>query len=534
MRRLLPTSLLGQVMLSVALALLVAQVVSAVLLYRAGEERREAAIMTAAAFQLVNGAEEAERRAELREARDARRTERGDQSRTERLGDRLGERRDQRREARREARRAERRGERSVQRQGQMQGQMQEQRITPQSGSQEPPTPAGLPRRLRYTVTPSSPISPSETTVGGPREERLRAILAADGITPYALAVTIRRTGDDPVLLDFAQDRPRFNQRSEWRERNLFVIAIQREADGPWETARILDPQRPRAALGVLFFQTLVTFAFLIVILFLVLRRITRPLAELTERVSDFSRQPDRAVLLEESGPSDTRRLIAAHNTMEARIAALLDEKNVMLGAIGHDLKSPLAALRVRIESVADDAQRQKMAASIEDITVTLDDILALARVGHVAAQEREPVDIGALASGVAEEFEDLGEPVTIADLPAGKRVVARVQETWAKRALRNLVSNAVRYGEAAEITVFEDGGQAVLRVDDVGPGIPAGNIAAMMEPFTRGEASRNRATGGAGLGLTLARAIAEQHDGELVLTNRNEKGLRAELRLPL
>ena len=498
MRRLLPSSLLGQVMLSVALALLVAQVVSVVLLYRAGEERREAAIMTAAAFQLVNGAELEERRAELQEARRARRIERRGERLNERRGPRRGPRFDQ------------------------------------QAGERQPAAPGGLPRRLRYTVTSAPPIAPSETIESDPREERLRAILAGDGITPHALAVTIRRAGDDPVLLDFAQSRPRFNQRSEWRERNLFVIAIQREAGGPWETARILDPQRPRAALGVLFFQTLVTFAFLIVILFLVLRRITRPLAELTERVSDFSRQPDRAVILEESGPSDTRRLIAAHNAMEARIAALLDEKNVMLGAIGHDLKTPLAALRVRIESVADDAQRQKMAASIEDITVTLDDILALARIGHVAAQEREPVDIGALANGVAEEFEDLGEPVTIADLRAGERVVARVQETWAKRALRNLVSNAVRYGEAAQITVFEEGGQAVLRVDDIGPGIPAENIAAMMEPFTRGEASRNRATGGAGLGLTLARAIAEQHDGELVLTNRNEKGLRAELRLPL
>ena len=116
----------------------------------------------------------------------------------------------------------------------------------------------------------------------------------------------------------------------------------------------------------------------------------------------------------------------------------------------------------------------------------------------------------------------------------SGKRVVARVQQSWAKRALRNLVSNAVRYGGAAEISVFEADGHAVLRIDDRGPGIPPENIAAMMEPFTRGEASRNRATGGAGLGLTLASAIAQQHGGELVLQNREETGLRAELRLPL
>ena len=219
---------------------------------------------------------------------------------------------------------------------------------------------------------------------------------------------------------------------------------------------------------------------------------------------------------------------------MEARIAALLDEKDVMLGAIGHDLKTPLAALRVRIESVPDDTQRDKMAASIEDITATLDDILTLSRVGRGSAAA-EAVDLGALALSVTDEFEDLGEPVTITD-PA--RVVAKVQVTWAKRALRNLISNAVRYGGSAQISVFEEDGNAIMRVEDNGPGIPPDRIADMLEPFTRGEASRNRATGGAGLGLTLARAIAEQHGGELVLTNRKQggqtAGLRAEIRLPI
>ena len=101
-------------------------------------------------------------------------------------------------------------------------------------------------------------------------------------------------------------------------------------------------------------------------------------------------------------------------------------------------------------------------------------------------------------------------------------------------RALRNLVSNAVRYGGSAEVSVEVEGNTAVLAVDDRGPGIPAERIADMLEPFTRGEASRNRATGGAGLGLTLARAIADHHGGELILVNRNSGGLRAELRLPL
>jgi signal transduction histidine kinase len=470
-RRLLPASLLGQVMLSVALALLVAQAVSVTLLFRAGEERRQTAAITTAAFRLVNGAERAERR---------------------------------------EGRRVEGRN----------------MRRSPEAGGARD----GLPRPLRYVVTDAPPVAPAGADLREDYAERLRAVLAVEGVEPHAALVAIRRAGDDALLQQFAARRPRLDRESDWRERRLLIAAIQREPGGAWETARMIEPPRPQGALGVLLFQTLVTFAFLIVALFLVLRRITRPLARLTERVSDFSREPGRVVLLEETGPADTRRLIAAHNRMEARIAALLDEKDVMLGAIGHDLKTPLAALRVRIESVPDERQREKMADSIEDIAATLDDILSLARVGRTGGLDMESVDLASLAMGVVEEFEDLGEPVTIADPP---RIVARVQVTWIKRALRNLVSNAVRYGGGAAIAVLREDGATILRVDDDGPGIPEGRIAEMMEPFTRGEASRNRATGGAGLGLTLARTIAEQHGGELVLGNRQTGGLRAEIRLP-
>ena len=475
MSRFWPSSLLAQVMVAVAAALLVAQLVSVALLYRAGEERRESAILAAAAFQLVSGAEQAERD--------------GPQIRPRRQG--------------RDARETQ-------------------------------AVPGSLPRRLRYITTAEPPVDGSDANGEGVREARLRSALLDEGVEPHQVAVTVRRAGDDPALNTFAERRPRFNRRQGWRDRRLYVASIQRAPDGRWETARVLEPRRRQGTPAGLIFQTLVTFAVLIAVLFFVIRRITRPLARLTDRVSDFSREPGRVVQLEETGPADTRRLIAAHNAMEARIAAQLDEKDVMLGAIGHDLKTPLAALRVRIESVTDDAQRAKMAASIEDITATLDDILTLSRVGR-AEMGVETADLGALALGVAAEFEDLGEPVEITDPP---RIVARIQVTWIKRALRNLVSNAVRYGGNARISLFEQGNCAVLRVEDDGQGIDPARIADMLEPFTRGEGSRNRATGGAGLGLTLARAITQQHGGDLVLSNRHDgaetAGLRAEIRLPL
>jgi signal transduction histidine kinase len=130
----------------------------------------------------------------------------------------------------------------------------------------------------------------------------------------------------------------------------------------------------------------------------------------------------------------------------------------------------------------------------------------------------------------VVDEFEDMGEPVVLAQ---SSRLPAPVRATWLRRALRNLIGNAVRYGGKAEVSLFAEDGMAVIAIEDEGPGIPEGDINRMLEPFTRGEASRNRATGGAGLGLTIARAIAEQHGGRLVLANRAGGGLRAELRLP-
>ena len=123
--------------------------------------------------------------------------------------------------------------------------------------------------------------------------------------------------------------------------------------------------------------------------------------------------------------------------------------------------------------------------------------------------------------------------------LEAVQRLAVPLRATWVRRAMRNLIENAMRYGEQARVSLGRDGAEAVVRIEDDGPGIPPGEIAAMLEPFARGETSRNRVTGGAGLGLTLARAIAEQHGGRLVLANRTGAGgqiagLVAELRLPL
>nr|WP_241233602.1 ATP-binding protein [Altericroceibacterium xinjiangense] len=464
MRRVLPRSLLGQMLLAVALALLVAQGLSAVLLYRAAEQRREIGSANALAFQLV-----AEPRFDFRQA---------------------------------------------------------DSRFPRNSGHRRW-------QRLRVQRTESSPLLPGEEGQSY-REELIREILIGQGIDPAELVVTTRPVKRDAYVMQRLRER-HGAQLPDWAEGRLLLAALRRPNEDHWTVARLPMEEREPRQLGQLIAHTVVLYIVLVGLLALLLRRITRPLAALTQRLDTFAETRAIDGQLSPSGPEDTRRLIAAHNAMEARIIALLDEKDVMLGAIGHDLKTPLAALRVRIESVSDPAERAKMAASIEDITRSLDDILSLARVGR-ATDPLERTELAALTDSVVEEFEDMGDPVELEDT---QRVALPLRATWLRRALRNLIGNALRYGERARVSVRREGDEAVIRIEDDGPGIPEGEIERMLLPFTRGDPSRSRGTGGAGLGLTLARAIAEQHGGTLTLTNRTSpdgsvSGLTAMLRFPL
>ena len=446
-----PRSLQGQLLLAIALALLVAQGVSALLIYRAQAERREAALVSSAAFRLTGG-----------EGRDR-------------------------------------------------------------------PVPRGRGDRMGLQVEANAPQASGEIRNGN-AERALAEILTREGVAFDRVMVLDRPFSRDTYAREWLErNRERVMRRMHEPPSELVVAALHRP-DGQWLSARVPVPPGERRLLRSLVLQALFTYVVLIGAVALVLRRITRPLAALTTRMERFAGTRDGSEPLAVEGPDHIRRLIAAHNSLEARIATLLDEKDVMLGAIGHDLKTPLAALRVRIESVEDDAERGKMAATIEDINRSLDDILSLARVGR-PSDPLEQTDLGALAAAVVEEYEDQDKPVTIAD---GPRIVLPVRATWLRRCMRNLIDNALRYGTRARVSLVREGGMATIRIEDDGPGIPEGEIARMLEPFTRLEASRNSGTGGAGLGLTLARAVAEQHGGALRLANRPGSGLVASVSLPL
>lgn len=460
-----PRSLMGQMLLAVAVALLLVQGLGAMLVYRAQAERREAGLLHTAAFRLLAATRDPD---EMPPRQFARR-------------------------------------------------------------------PGGSRRDFRLERSAASPRRSGEWQ-DHEAEAELREILAQQDMATQDIVVLQRDITADPVARRrTARDAAIFANRHAPQPTKVLVAGVQRGGGQGWLVARVLIPPGEREFVMTLIAQTLLLYGVLVGAIALILRRITRPLAALTDRFERFAETRDPDGQLDPQGPDDMRRLIVAHNAMEARIVALLDEKDVMLGAIGHDLKTPLAALRVRIESVEDDTERGRMAATIEDIVRSLDDILSLARVGR-PSDPLEKSEISALLASVVEEYEDMDEPVELADM---QRIVMPVRATWLRRGLRNLIDNALRYGQRARVSLVRERRHAVIRIEDDGPGIAEAEIERMMEPFSRGEPSRNSATGGAGLGLTLARAIAEQHGGALSLANRREPdgkvaGLVAAISLPL
>ena len=460
-----PRSLMGQMLLAVAVALLLVQGLGVFFIYRAQSARFEQAAFQGAAFQLVMSA----------------------------------------------------RGEAPA---------------SPQSGLRGP---HGHMRGFRVELTELSPLRAGE--VRDTRAElELARILLDQGISASEIVVTHRKLVDDALALSRERRREAmFGASGQPVRGRLLVAGLKTGPDAKWLVTRVRAPPLQRELILPLLLQTLLIYLVLVGAVALILRRITRPLARLTGRLERFGAAPDTKGQVQPVGPDDVRRLIVAHNAMETRISALLDEKDVMLGAIGHDLKTPLASLRVRIETVTDEAERAKMASTIEDIVRSLDDILSLARVGR-SSDPGERTALSALVASSGEEYEDLGEPVALGETG---RIVLDLRPTWLRRALRNLIGNALRYGGSATVSLQRGGNKALIRIDDEGPGIPADRIGEMMEPFMRGEPSRNSETGGSGLGLALARAIADQHGGSLTLTNRIEpdgriSGLTALLEIPI
>lgn len=305
-----------------------------------------------------------------------------------------------------------------------------------------------------------------------------------------------------------------------------FSAAV-RQADGGWlavaPTEPLLSAWRLEMLGAFLLSASLVApFAWLVGL------RITRPMRALANAAAQT--QLDGPARASETGPAEVRAAAAAINAMRDRLARETAERTRMLAAVAHDLRNPLTGIRLRAESAPEDS-RAKIVADVERMEAMIDQVLDYVR-GREVDEPRQELDVSEVFRSCAEEACERGQEVrATGPLP---RLVVRVGPEGLRRALANLIDNAVRYGRRARLTLSRDGACAVLGIADEGAGLDEAQFARIVEPFQRIEESRNRETGGAGLGLAIVDDFARRHGGRLVLSNMPEGGLLAQLRLPL
>jgi signal transduction histidine kinase len=261
----------------------------------------------------------------------------------------------------------------------------------------------------------------------------------------------------------------------------------------------------------------------------LVARIATRPLRQLADAADrlDISRAAEP---LPEQGTNEVRVATRAFNRMQRRIYEDVRERTGMLAAITHDLQTPLTRLRLRLEKLPDEALRNKLVGDMQAMQQMLQEGLELSR-SLDSSETAQLLDLDSLLDSLCSDAVEAGQQVDYAERSA---VQLKARPLALRRALSNLLDNAVKYGQRAEVSLRRDARHCHIRIRDFGPGIPPSLLETVFTPFYRIEHSRSRATGGTGLGLSIARNIVQRHNGELVLTNRPAGGLEAHITLPL
>lgn len=277
-------------------------------------------------------------------------------------------------------------------------------------------------------------------------------------------------------------------------------------------------------------FVLVVQVLLLLLSAWLAVRLATRPLTRLAEAAEAMTPTVDGPRMSEE-GPTEVAQAAVAFNTMQERIGRHLKERLHILASISHDLQTPITRMRLRAESLDEGEERQKILGDLKAMEHLVREGVAYARSAHGGAETPVRVDVAALLESMVFDYQDVGRPVSLSATVSG---TAMLRQQALKRVLGNLIDNAIKYGGAAEVSAWRDArGALCIGVCDRGPGIPENELEQVLQPFYRLEASRNRDTGGAGLGLAIAAQLTRSIGGELTLANREGGGLMATIVLP-
>ncbi|ANG63990.1 hypothetical protein A8C75_16940 [Marinobacterium aestuarii] len=306
----------------------------------------------------------------------------------------------------------------------------------------------------------------------------------------------------------------------------LATVSLQR-GDGQWLNAVLLSPTKLPSWIGPLL-VALGLFALTVIVVVLIVRHVTAPLAALTQAADRIGRG-EATEVISEQGPQDMRHTMRAFNRMRERLERFVRNRTQMMAAISHDLRTPLTSLRLHAEFLPQGPERDKMLCILGEMQDMINATLAFTREDAVQEDSRN-VDLAALTGSLCDDLQALGLNISYDD---SRRIPFLCRPVSLRRALSNLLENACHYGGSAEVEIRQDAQQLQIFVRDQGPGIAAADLERVFDPFVRLEGSRNRDTGGIGLGLSIARSIAHAHGGEIHLRNRTTGGLEVELQLP-
>lgn len=259
----------------------------------------------------------------------------------------------------------------------------------------------------------------------------------------------------------------------------------------------------------------------------LLMRRLTSPLRRLASVVNDIGRGP--VVSVPETGPDEIQHLARGFNEMQRRIKQLIADRTHALAAVSHDLRTPITRLRLRAGFLADAEVQQAIDADLDEMEAMIEATLHFLRDG-VDIEQPKRTDLAALVATLIDDATDAGH---LAEYRGPRHFTMFVRTLSIKRALANLIGNAAAYGGNANVTLVGSTDGVRVQVEDDGPGIPEEAIDRVFEPFERLDASRSRGVGGAGLGLSIAKQAVERDGGTIVLKNRSQGGLLAEVYLP-
>ncbi|MDP3173750.1 MAG: HAMP domain-containing sensor histidine kinase, partial [Phenylobacterium sp.] len=366
----------------------------------------------------------------------------------------------------------------------------------------------------------------------GPNAVIIQAKLGAElGVAPDRIVIGVSRHSPFADRRTVRLLRDRMARQGVPREEHFLVAPFQvaiKRPDGRWRFVRPEPGFGPDAWQQRMLLWFALSGIAMAPVAYVFARRLSTPMRAFADAAERLGRDP-RAPPLQLRGSTEINVAVGAFNDMQQRLNRYVADRTAMVGAIAHDLRTPLTRLRFRIEHAPED-QRVKMAADLDQMEQMISAALTFVR-DESRAGERTPLELSSLLESLCDEMAETGADTQFL---AEERVIVEGDPLALRRLFANLLDNAVKFGGQARARIFRDGVHAVVEIEDRGPGIPPEDVERVFEPFYRREPSRSRKTGGIGLGLAVVRSIARGHGGDVWLSNRPGGGLTAKVQLPI